>query len=82
MSSVGTAAAPGKPAPPPTRGGHLARFAANAVLAVGAAVFVWWRAPDPSDPGLVIVPIIAALFFAAAAAARLVAAIHMPRDER
>jgi hypothetical protein len=51
--------------------------AANVVFAVGAAGIVWWKSPDPRDPGgLVVFAIIAGLFFAAGAAARLVAAVH------
>jgi hypothetical protein len=63
--------------PPPTRGHHLAHAAANVVFVLGAIGIVWWKAPDPDNPGgFVIFAILAGLFFAAGAAARFVGAIY------
>jgi len=65
------------PKPPATRGHHLAHVAANVVFALGAIGIVWWKDPDPGNPGgFVIFVILAGLFFAAGAAARLVGAIY------
>ena len=62
---------------PWTRGRHLAHLAANTVFVLGAIGIVWWKAPDPSNPGgLVIFTIFAGLFFAAAAAAQIVYAVY------
>ena len=69
--------APPKSAAPWTRGRHLAHLAANTVFVLGAVGIVWWKAPDPANPGgLVVFAILAGLFFTAAAAAQLVYALH------
>jgi hypothetical protein len=68
---------PHGPKPPPSRGHHLAHAAANVVFVLGAIGIVWWKAPDPDNPGgFVIFAILAGLFFAAGAAARFVGAIY------
>jgi hypothetical protein len=71
---------PPAPAAPPVpryvpRAEHLAHFAANIVLAIGAAGVAWWRgAAQHGGPpeGLMVFAIIVAIFFAGSAAARLV----------
>jgi hypothetical protein len=69
------------PAPrtPPTRGNHLARAAANAVLALGLAGLASWRIVAFGDTsGGVGLILLAALFFTACLAARLVGAYYAP----
>ena len=67
------------PAKPPTRGGHLAHAATNAVLAAGLAGLAWWRisAFGDTSPGVGIA-LLAALFFTAGLATRLVRAYYTP----
>jgi len=77
LTGIGPHLPQATPKPPATRGHHLAHVAANLVFALGACGIVWWKAPDPDNPGgLVIFAILAGLFFAAGAAARLVGAIY------
>ena len=76
LAGLGSYAPQSRPAPW-TRGRHLAHLAANVVFVLGAIGIVRWKAPNPSNPGgLVIFAIFAGLFFAAAAAAQLVYAVH------
>jgi len=68
---------PPAPRTPPTRGGHLAHAAANAVLAAGLAGLAWWRISAFGESGGGVgIALLAALFFAAGLAARLVGAYY------
>lgn len=70
---------PPAPKTPPTRGGHLAHAAANAVFTAGLAGLAWWRiAAFGETGGGVSLVLLAALFFAAGLAARLVGAYYAP----
>jgi len=65
------------PAQPPTRGGHLAHAATNAVLAAGLAGLAWWRISAFGDTSAGVgIALLAAVFFTAGLAARLVRAYY------